>query len=137
MREKATRRIRLVFNILSILIVGASIGIAVMWVMNPQRWNMEPLVGLLGILTPVVPIVGQWLVKRFRGHLRKEEMTMPYALAYGYLNNYLAPVVRGLRKELDQPDQLKFFVYIPDALEEMQESNLSETITELENKNTR
>ncbi len=134
MKQGRTKRIQTVFNIITVLIITASLIVAAIWLVDPERWNFEPLLGLLGLLYVAVPLLGQWLVKRLSTHLRKEEMTLPYTLAFGYLSNYLAPVVRGLRKELDEPEKLKFYIYLPDDLDELKETNISETITELQNK---
>ena len=133
MKQGRTKRIQTVFNVITVLIITASLIVAAIWMVDPERWNLEPLLVLLGLLYAAVPLLGQWLVKRLNTNLRREEMTLPFTLAYGYLTNYLAPVVRGLRKELDQPDTLKFYVYLPDDLDELKESNISETITELQN----
>lgn len=96
--------------------------------------NLEPILAFLGLLYSVVAIFANWLTKRLGKRIKAEEMSITYALAYGYVNNYLAPVVRGLRKSLADPFSFEFIVYIPEDLSEFSTDSMDETISELANK---
>ncbi len=133
MNNKA-RKLELFFSVASTLILLGSIAIAVLWMRYSNKYNFEPVLVLLGLLYAAVPQVGKWLVRRLNRKIEKERLTLPYALAHGYLKNYLAPVLRRIRKEADDPDRLKFYVYIPRSLDELKDESIDEILTELENR---
>ncbi|NBC19311.1 MAG: hypothetical protein GVY18_18555 [Bacteroidetes bacterium] len=131
MDDRSTRRIETLFRVTSIVILLLSIGLAVLWLSVPGL-NLEPALVLLGLLYAAVPLAGRWAVRRLNQDLERERLSMPYALAYGYLTNYLAPVVRQLRKEAADPDRLRFYVYIPRSLDELRGEAIDAILTELQ-----
>lgn len=131
MEDRTTRRLEALFRVASIVILVLSIALAVLWLSVPGL-NLEPALVLLGLLYAAVPLAGRWVVRRLNQDLERERLSMPYALAYGYLTNYLAPVVRQLRKQTPDPDQLRFYVYIPRSLDELRGEAIDEILTELE-----
>lgn len=134
MQNPRITRLKRIFNFSGTLILIASLAVAAYWVVAPKTFNMEPLLVLLGLLYAAVPLVGRWLVAKMSRQLRKEELTLSFALAWGYLNNYLSPVIKRLRSDLANPDNLKFLVYMPRILDELKKDAINETITELTNK---
>lgn len=135
MDNTKARKLERFFSVATTLILLGSIAIAVLWLSYSQKYNFEPVLVLLGLLYAAIPQVGKWLVRRLNRKVEKERLTLPYALAYGYLKNYLAPVIRRIRKESDDPDRLKFYVYIPRSLNELKDDSIDEILTELENQN--
>lgn len=116
---------------MSILVV--SFIFAAVWVYNAS-FNLEPLLAFLGLSYTVVALLGNWITKQLEKRVKEEELSIAYALAHGYMYNYLAPVVRGLRKRLPNPQEMSFIVYIPKNLEEFRSHAIDEVITELTNK---
>lgn len=132
----AFRRINFIkklFNIVSIAILILSIVVSILWLFYSEI-NFEPALVLLGLMYAGIPMLGGWVINRLDKNLEQERLTLPYALAYGYLTNYLAPVVRALRKGQKNPENIKFFVYIPKTLEEFYDNRIIEIISEIENK---
>ncbi len=135
MKPEKRDRLEKVFNVTAVGILVASLAAAGFWLFSPDSFNLEPFLGFLGLLYTMVPLFGRWLMKRFSTDLERERVTLSYALAYGYLTNYLAPVVKRLRNDSGSPDDLRFFVYIPDKLEELQRDLIEDFLNELGNKN--
>lgn len=126
-------RIQTVFQWLSMSILVVSFIFAAVWVYNAS-FNLEPLLAFLGLSYTVVALLGNWITKQLEKRVKEEELSIAYALAHGYMYNYLAPVVRGLRKRLPNPQEMSFIVYIPKNLEEFRSHAIDEVITELTNK---
>lgn len=133
MIDKKLKQVESIFNVVSILILIVSIVFAIIWLLNASI-NIEPILAFLGLLYAIIPIFGKTIIKRLNKKVKDEELTLSYALAYGYLYNYLAPVVRRLRKNESQAEQIRFFVYIPGSLEELNPDSIDEVLTELANK---
>ncbi|WP_108423122.1 STING domain-containing protein [Flagellimonas amoyensis] len=133
MTDRSLDRIQTVFHWLSIAILVASFVFAGLWVYNAS-FNLEPLLAFLGLFYSVVALLGNWITKQLEKRVKEEELSIAYALAHGYMYNYLAPVVRGLRKRLPDPSGMVFIVYIPKNLDEFRSHSIDEVITELSNR---
>ncbi|WP_418502297.1 STING domain-containing protein [Flagellimonas sp.] len=133
MTDRSLDRIQTIFQWLSIAILVASFVFAALWVYNTSM-NLEPILAFLGLFYSVVALLGNWVTKQLEKRVKEEELSITYALAHGYMYNYLAPVVRGLRKKLSDPDSMRFIVYIPKNLNEFRSHAIDEVITELSNK---
>lgn len=126
-------RIQTIFQWLSCIILVVSFVFAGLWVYNTSM-NLEPILAFLGLFYSVVALLGNWVTKQLEKRVKEEELSIAYALAHGYVYNYLAPVLRGLRKKLPDPSTMKFIVYIPKHLDEFRTHSIDEVITELSNK---
>lgn len=134
MKLNVRNKLQQAFTVMTVGILVASLLIAGLWLLSPTSFNPGPFLGFLGLLYTAVPLLGQWLIKKVNTDLETERVTLPYALAYGYLTNYLAPVVKRLRRDSNHPETLCFFVYIPKKLEELQRSNIEDFLDELGNR---
>ncbi len=134
MKDKRTKRIEFAFALLSVLILVATLAVAIIWVLQPDQIKLEPILVLLGALYTLLPILGGWAIRKLNSSLKRERFTLPYALAYGYVYNYLAPVVRRLRKESNAPENIRFYVYIPAYLGEFHRNAIDEILAELRNR---
>ena len=134
MKDRRTRFIEKLFQVASVVILLLSVALAALWLI----WDdlpLEPVLAILGLIYAEVPLLGRWVIKKLDKELTREKFSMPYALAYGYLTNYLAPVVKQLRKEAGpQADALRFYVYVPRSLDELSGESISEILEELENR---
>jgi len=133
MTDRSLDRIQTIFQWLSIAILVASFVFAALWVYNTSM-NLEPILAFLGLFYSVVALLGNWVAKQLEKRVKEEELSITYALAHGYMYNYLAPVVRGLRKKLSDPAAMRFIVYIPKTLNEFKSHAIDEVMTELSNK---
>ncbi|KAB5484208.1 STING domain-containing protein [Flagellimonas hadalis] len=133
MTDRSLDRIQTIFQWLSIAILVASFVFAALWVYNTSM-NLEPILAFLGLFYSVVALLGNWVTKQLEKRVKEEELSITYALAHGYMYNYLAPVVRGLRKKLSDPSAMRFIVYIPKTLNEFRSHAIDEVMTELSNK---
>jgi hypothetical protein len=134
MKDKRTLFIERLFQVASVVILLLSVALAAVWLI----WDdlpLEPVLVVLGLIYAEVPLLGRWLINKLDKELTREKFSMPYALAYGYLTNYLAPVVKQLRKEAGpKADALRFYVYLPRSLDELSGDSISEILDELENR---
>lgn len=133
MTDRSLDRIQTIFQWLSVMILVASFVFAALWVYNTSM-NLEPILAFLGLFYSVVALLGNWVTKQLEKRVKEEELSIAYALAHGYMYNYLGPVVRGLRKKLPDPSSMRFIVYIPKNLDEFRSHSIDEVITELSNK---
>ncbi|ARA92431.1 MAG: hypothetical protein D6685_18305 [Bacteroidetes bacterium] len=131
MAPPSTRLIERLFQGLGMLLFAASVALAALWLRYADRFNFEPYLALLGLLYPALPVIGQWVVGRLNREVEQERVSMAYALAYGYLDNYLAPVIRQLRRTLPEPERLRFYVYIPERLDELRGEAIQDLLDEL------
>ena len=133
MTDRSLDRIQSIFQWLSVIILVASFVFAALWVYNTSM-NLEPILAFLGLFYSVVALLGNWVTKQLEKRVKEEDLSITYALAHGYMYNYLAPVVRGLRKKLPDPTSMRFIVYIPKNLNEFRSHAIDEVLTELSNK---
>jgi len=134
MEERRTVFIEQIFRVATVAILFLSAGLAVLWFF----WDdlpLEPILVILGLIYAEVPLLGRWIIQRLDKELTREKLSMPYALAYGYLTNYLAPVVKQLRREAGpRARDLRFYVYLPRALDELSGESINEILGELESR---
>jgi hypothetical protein len=124
-------RLENAFNLVAAGILLLSLVLGGLWLLFPGRMSPEPVLGFLGLLYTAVPLFGGWLVRRLRSDVETERLSLSYALAYGYLHNFLEPVVRKLWNESRDREHLRFFVYIPKTLEELNRDRIEDTLTSL------
>lgn len=124
-------RLERTFNVIAIGILGLSLVLGGLWLLFPEKLSPEPILGFLGLLYTAVPLFGRWIVRRLESDVETERLSLAYALAYGYLHNYLEPVVRKLWNESEDRTHFRFFVYIPSSLEQLNRDRIEDTLTSL------
>src|SRR5690606_31688554 len=68
--------------------------------------------------------------------LEEEEFSLPYALAYGYVNNFVEPLISQLLKNIPLGSPVpKLFIYIPEKLSELEPRNIERIIGRIRMKN--
>ncbi len=93
---------------------------ALVWIIVPQPpFNPEPITVILGLVSTAVSA----LLTEFSSALKKEKYSTSYALAYGYVTNFIDPVVTQLIKTAQaEPPQL--LVYIPKKVDELEPNHI-------------
>lgn len=108
--------------------------VGVAWVAGwplPFALEAEPLAMLLGMVsTAVTALFAQLSVAlRRRGRqLAEEEYSVPRALAYSYVNNFLDAAVAQLLAEAPPGQSVTFYVYIPVRLDELDDPAVQRTL---------
>lgn len=116
-------RILIIFLWLSTFVV------ALCWIFwKEPPFDPEPITVVLGLISTAVTA----LLNEFASRLQEEEFSLPYALAYGYVNNFVQPLVSELLKNIavgGTPPQL--FIYLPESLQELEPRNIDQVIARM------
>lgn len=120
---------RLITRIVLGLLWLATFAAAAVWafVENPP-FEPEPVTVLLGLISGAIT----GLLNEYAQRLAKEEFSTSYALAYGYVNNFLEPAITELLK---QNSKLKFYIYLPEQLSELEPKQVERTLAKMREKN--
>lgn len=104
----------------------ATFAVSMCWLFwkNPP-FDAEPITVALGLVSTAVTA----LLSEFGSRLEEEEFSLPYALAYGYINNFVEPLISQLLKNipLGSPKP-KLYIYLPDKLNELEPRNIERVI---------
>jgi hypothetical protein len=104
----------------------ATFAVSMCWLFwkNPP-FDAEPITVVLGLVSTAVTA----LLSEFGSRLEEEEFSLPYALAYGYINNFVEPLISQLLKNipLGSPKP-KLYIYVPDKLNELEPRNIERVI---------
>lgn len=119
------------FKITSYLFNGIAIVTLIVWAFKLKIVYLDgfELEALFAILSGV----GVFLNQIHRKLLEKAEYSPAHVLAYGYVNNFLAPIVLQLKDNGETNP--KVFVYKPRKIDELFESNIDMMKAELKNRN--
>lgn len=91
----------------------------------------EPITVILGLMSAALTA----LMNEYANALEKEEYSVSYALAYGYVINFLEPVITAIMKQTPPGGRLKFYIYIPERLQELEPKSIDRTLIRLHEKN--
>jgi hypothetical protein len=116
--------------------------VALAWVFNwplPFDAEAEPITVVLGLVsTAGTALIGYFGVElRAReDQLAEEQYSMPMGLAYGYVHNFVTPLVRKLVRDAgEQGDQVKLYVFMPEDLEDLEEAAVDVTLAKIRARN--
>jgi hypothetical protein len=100
--------------------------VAICWVFwkNPP-FDPEPITVVLGLISTAVTA----LLSEFDSRLQEEEFSLPYALAYGYVNNFVEPLISQLLKNIPLGSPIpRLYIYLPQKLSELEPRNIERVI---------
>jgi hypothetical protein len=100
--------------------------VAICWVFwkNPP-FDPEPITVVLGLISTAVTA----LLSEFDSRLQEEEFSLPYALAYGYVNNFVEPLISQLLKNIPLGSPVpRLYIYLPQKLSELEPRNIERVI---------
>lgn len=138
----SSHRLQLLARILLALLWFATFGVAIAWA---NKWEVyagvdaEPITVLLFLISSAVTSV----VALFRNELRakdeqlaEEQYSMPLGLAFGYVNNFVAPLIRKLLHEAGAvASEVRLHVFIPDNLDDLEPVAVEATLAKIRAKN--
>jgi len=105
---------------------------ALLWAFGvPLPIEPEPITVILGLVSAAVTA----LVNEYSNALEQEEYTVSYALAYGYVINFLEPVITAILKKAEPGKRPKFYIYLPEQLKELEAKSIDRTLARLREKN--
>jgi hypothetical protein len=107
--------------------------VAICWIFwKNAPFDPEPITVVLGLISTAVTA----LLNEFDSRLEEEEFSLSYALAYGYVNNFLEPLISQLLKNVPrgQPTP-RLYIYLPEKLSELEPKNIDRIIARLRAKN--
>lgn len=120
-------------RVLIALLWLSTLVVAICWVFwkNPP-FDPEPITVVIGLISTAVTA----LLSEFGSRLQEEEFSLPYALAYGYVNNFVEPLISQLLKNipLGSPTP-RLYIYIPAKLAELEPRNVERVIGRIRMKN--
>lgn len=106
----------------------STFGVAIMWATGlDMGFEPEPITIILGLLSAAVTAI----LLEYAHVLEEEEYTTPYALAYGYVNNFVEPVVTKLIDVAAPGEEVVFYIYIPDQLAELYPRSIERTMARI------
>lgn len=105
---------------------------AVLWATGVQLpFEPEPITVILGLVSAALTA----LMNEYANALEKEEYSVSYALAYGYVINFLEPVITSILKRIPAGERPRFYVYIPERLQELEPKSIDRTLARMKEKN--
>jgi hypothetical protein len=114
---------------LMILLWLGTLAVALCWLFwKAAPFDPEPITVVLGLVSTAVTA----LLNEFQSRLEEEEFSLSYALAYGYVNNFVEPLLTQLIKDSSPSgEKPKLFIYMPEKLSELSSRNIDRVIGEL------
>jgi len=109
-----------------VLLWVATFVVSICWLFwKDAPFDAEPITVVLGLVSTAVTA----LLSEFGSRLEEEEFSLPYALAYGYVNNFVEPLISQLLKNipLGSP-RPKLYIYVPEKLNELEPRNIERVI---------
>ena len=106
--------IKLLSRAVLIILWLSTFAAATVWAfMKDPPFDPEPVTVLLGLISTAIT----GLLTEYSNRLEKEEYSVSFALAYGYVNNFLEPVITHFAGSGTDP---KIFIFIPEDLAELE-----------------
>jgi hypothetical protein len=91
----------------------------------------EPITVILGLVSAAITA----LTNEYANALEKEEYSVSFALAYGYVINFLEPVITTILKQTQAGERPKFYIFIPEKLQELEPKSIDRTLSRLREQN--
>lgn len=124
--------IKVVSKALMIVLWLSTLSCALLWAFGiAMPFEPEPITVILGLVSAAVT----GMMNEYAQALEKEEYSVSYALAYGYVTNFLEPVITAIIKQTPAGQKPKFYIYLPERLQELEPKSIDRTIVRLREKN--
>ncbi len=126
-------KIQLLSKSLIFLLWVCTFAVALCWIFwdNPP-FDPEPITVVTGLISTAVTA----LLNEFGSRLEEEEYSLAYALAYGYVNNFVEPLLSELmRVSADEGKAPVLLIYIPEKLAELEPRNIDRVIAKIRMRN--
>jgi hypothetical protein len=124
--------IKVISKAVMILLWLSTLACTVLWATGVSLpFEPEPITVILGLVSAALTA----LMNEYANALEKEEYSVSYALAYGYVINFLEPVITAILKQTPSGERPKFFIYMPERLQELEPKSIDRTLARLREKN--
>lgn len=124
--------IKVVSKALMIVLWLSTLSCALLWAFGiAMPFEPEPITVILGLVSAAVT----GMMNEYAQALEKEEYSVSYALAYGYVTNFLEPVITAIIKQSPAGRKPKFYIYLPERLQELEPKSIDRTMARLREKN--
>ncbi len=124
--------IKVISRAVMIILWLTTLACTILWATGvPLPFEPEPITVILGLVSAALTA----LMNEYANALEKEEYSVSYALAYGYVINFLEPVITAILKQASPGERPKFFIYIPERLQELEPKSIDRTLARLREKN--
>lgn len=115
-------------RIVQITLWLATLLAAAVWIAMPQPpFNPEPVTVILGLVSTAMSA----LLSEYASALEKEKYSTSYALAFGYVSNFIDPVITQLTRNPIGP---RLLIYMPQSLQELEPGNVQRIIAQIREK---
>ncbi len=136
LESKKKSLVEIISRVVVVIIWLATFTIALGWLLN---WRLpfkpEPVTAVLGLLSAgVTGLVSGYLrlLKRKEEELHKERFSMPDALAYGYVENFLEPAITKLVSETKPGATTpRIYIYMPEEMSELEPKAIDRTLARI------
>jgi len=121
--------IKLVSKLFQIILWSASFILSLIWIFcsNPP-FEPEPLTFALGLIA----IGSSAILNRYADKLEQEKFCTANALAVGYVNNFIEPILTQLIKKNKNSI---LYIFIPEKLSDLYPKNIDRLVAELKDRN--
>jgi len=122
-------KLKSISRVLMVLLWLSTFVVAMLWLFwKDAPFDPEPITVVLGLVSTAVTA----LLAEYGARLEHEEFSLSYALAYGYINNFVEPLISQLASTL-QPGTAKpkLFIYMPSTLRELEPRNIDRIIGQM------
>jgi hypothetical protein len=114
-------KLQIISKIVIVTLWLATLAVALAWLFwKDAPFDPEPITVVLGLISTAITA----LLSELSSRLEEEEFSLPYALAYGYVNNFIEPLVSQLLMNAKDGKKPKVFIYMPVKLSELEASNI-------------
>ncbi|HVM62742.1 MAG TPA: STING domain-containing protein [Verrucomicrobiae bacterium] len=101
----------------------------------PFDLDPDALSALLGLISTAVTALVAWfsdLLRTRTEQLEEEQYSTPVALAYGYVNNFIEPLItRLLQQAGPHAEDVRLHVFIPDELADLEPAAVERTVARM------
>ncbi|MCW3808065.1 STING domain-containing protein [Plebeiibacterium marinum] len=111
--------IKVISIIIQFILYGSAITLGIIWLFNIEVC-FDPEAATFLLLTIVTPLLS-YLVKKYSDIIAIEKFSTANALAYGYINNFIEPVLTELIKKSKKP---VIYIYLPQTIDELYPKNV-------------
>lgn len=121
--------IKFISNLFQIILWSVSFILSLIWIFCPNpTFEPEPLTFAIGLIAAASSAI----LKKYNDKLEQEKFCTANALAVGYVNNFIEPILTQLIKNNKNS---KLYIFIPEKLSDLYPKNIDRLIAELKVRN--
>ena len=121
-------KLKTISKALTVTLWVSTLGVALCWLLwEDPPFDPEPITVVLGLLSTAVTA----LLAEYGNRLEEEEFSLPYALAFGYVNNFIEPLLTQLLREASPHVRPRIYIYLPESLAELAPASIERTLASL------